>query len=1472
MDSHRKRYTGVLVVTLSLIVAAALTALFYYYKIEKNETYQNQLHFRELQRYGTLLTLSVDSFSIGIESTRRDYEELEQDKPALKSQLNKKLVGKKERELAELEDKIKKKYAEIEQQRAGKQVIDGALEIEFRQLRYQWIDSRLSIAEIKDGKSEGVVEANKQKSSYKTLIDFCIQKALYSSAKIDDGLEQCVSGYFKLVSSLQKIKFPNMHLASPEKYCNEACDSRIDIDPQNAKASLFVFEQNSKKSENSYGMVVPLEDFFTASSLVPLVMLTDNTGKRLFRAENLALGARHQGLRFENLTEVVKGATTSVASSNQPVQTQQVQFNTGMVNQSGAAGKVGTDSKSLNLLHSRYFDTELAGEPYRIFVTPWSHPQINKGEVFYLFGVQARNVLMLNKLSVSTSTVLVLLLLVLILVAFLPLLKIRLVGYSQTFSRADTHTLMLGFVILLTALSLALFHFLHYSGVKHQLDTIAREANKTMRGSFAAELKSWEHVSTLLTATGSGLNGFMGDLLFPDEFTIKYEGQDRAKQTEPEEPFEALQYWPEGVAKLYLKPDDGKPYFTENAFWSSYKQVSISRANNPLTGRSYVNDAFSCKQIEGMAYKSCDENIYIEQVLNRRDLRLNTWIGKPIFKDASAKAEDKLITIVGGQLLTFTQPVMPRYFQFLVFDNHSGEVLMHSDSRYSKIDNIYVDTDNNNLIKALVRQGNTQPEIFNAVYKGKDYRFAVSRLKENVPWTLVVMYDKAPFRMLNMLAAFFAFVLCVLLICIVYLLIRVLPKGTQFAAALIWPRKLRTFEADPSISTYIVCRFAVVLLVMLVLAILLGYYSANYLTTQYNVLNKQYVTSRFAGQYAAMENLKHTIYDGIEGSRISIKVPCFGFKTEQDNWSAECVNVNKAPPARLAQVIEQEQAQTEEGFNFINYIWQKLDLDMPLLNEFWAIATVTREAAAVSEEGKAIQITETTQGSETDNTGEPEANSSNTGNKLVVDTLSEPFTLIKTYLTFWTSVVLAIVCSGVLVLLYLLLRYWVCRRLMGLDQPPNFRISPHPPIDKAKNEGYRIYHALARILTGYKTMKKECFYVQLIRPAAAMQALINGKIDKADESLLRTAGLAGLTLHRVQEFEAAKTTGECCSDKPILALSGFETLPLEKEKRLKALAFLQQLKQQGDINLILVVEVAPLYRLTHPEAYPVPLKDEDKPTEAEVLAWSELLRDFVKIYDWVPSAREFEPKNKAVDTLLYEASAWPELERVAIEFLVYHFAVKDRELYLETQGYSIGANEDKKEVSTFCSLKQQRNFEYCAALFEALKEGRAPEEVVKSINQKWKNVSQVIDFFGTAAGAHYRYRWELCTTQERLLMINIANEHLPNPRNYIPLDHLVRRGFIFRDKGWHLVNHSFQKFVRTAEDRELVRAWVGEASESIWKYTRFPLLVLLFLLLAGLAYTATEAFQSFFGIFSAVLGAIPLVLRIFSFTRGGSLE
>lgn len=1629
MESHRKRYTGVLVVTLSLIVATALTALFYYFKIEKNETYQNQLHFRELQRYGTLLTQSVDSLSVGSKLTRSDMQESskklvrviearnqlmliqrkikeitesanhspKESEKFLQLQnevtdLQKKIIVLNDNlfsldnELSKKADAVKQVLKEVNRQLEGlersKEVVllseicqllnkiplspgeaansdeaesilkkvsaelsyfkepsqpalseslhlpekkvsedvnstpgdflkNDATNSEFIKLAneirhfsdvtnvtsafFSWINIKKTreneVAEVKKMESElnkKIIElTDEYASSLGDTIKATDKEVLrlkdneYGFKKLVDDLEleiselvgkkqgeDCIaslieSSYFSSVSrlkkscesilmnslsdeSLQKIKFPNLKLVTDQKQCGSNCDNGFSL--HKGKISLFVFDEKQKADSSPFGMIVPLDDFLQTSPLVPLIIITDGNGNRLFRAENLALSARHHGLRFENLSEVVKGAATSATSGNQPVQTQQVQLNTAMINQPAAAETAGTNNKALNLLHSRYFDTELAGEAYRIFVTPWSHPQINNGEVFYLFGVQARNVLMLNKLSVSTSTVLILMLLVVILVAFLPLLKIRLVGYSQTFSRADTHTLMLGFVILLTALSLALFHFVHYSGIKRQLDSAAIHVTNQMQANFSAELNDWLDLAEQITSKP----GFLERPDYEDYlFSSNASGGTASKR----------RYWPEGVAALELRPSDSyfrEPYFTGSAYWTSRMQFSKSRWEAPLTGRSYVNDAFSCRLMEGVSYKECNENIYIEQVLNRRDLRLNTWVGLPLFSN-NEHVSKKHIAIVGGQLLTFTKPVMPRHFQFLVFDNQSGEVLMHSDERYSKVDNIFVDTDNNNPLKSLVRQAPTSSALLNIVYKGKDSRFAVSRLDQRVPWTLVVIYDKAPLRTLNMLAAFFAFAACVATVCVSYIFVRMIPFLMSLTTMVLWPR-----QRDISVRWFLLWRLLISVVFVTLFTFTVGLKVASYLTQQYNTLDKRHIESKVYEQKAAFNDLQKTIYSDLPKSDSAGTINCIDYKDEDGSWYSACADselqsskdlikdlTSMLTKTALRRTISDANQSLSGGL--INTVWQKLDYDMSSLNELWALAVTSEKQLPVVFYG---------------NTATPPINGEDLRNGI----LSPPLSSIKAYLTFWTSVVLAIVCSGVLVLLYLLLRYWVCRRLMGLDQPPNFRISPQPPIDKAKNEGYRIYHALARILTGYKTMKKECFYVQLIRPAAAMQALINGKIDKADESLLRTAGLAGLTLHRVQECEAAKTTGECCSDKPILALSGFETLPLEKEKRLKALAFLQQLKQQGDINLILVVEVAPLYRLTHPEAYPVPLKDEDKPTEAEVLAWSELLRDFVKIYDWVPSAREFEPKNKAVDTLLYEASAWPELERVAIEFLVYHFAVKDRELYLETQGDSIGANDDKNEVSTFCSLKQQRNFEYCAALFEALKEGRAPEEVVKSINQKWKNVSQVIDFFGTAAGAHYRYRWELCTTQERLLMINIANEHLPNPRNYIPLDHLVRRGFIFRDKGWHLVNHSFQKFVRTAEDRELVRAWVGEASESIWKYTRFPLLVLLFLLLAGLAYTATEAFQSFFGIFSAVLGAIPLVLRIFSFTRGGSLE
>jgi hypothetical protein len=63
--------------------------------------------------------------------------------------------------------------------------------------------------------------------------------------------------------------------------------------------------------------------------------------------------------------------------------------------------------------------------------------------------------------------------------------------------------------------------------------------------------------------------------------------------------------------------------------------------------------------------------------------------------------------------------------------------------------------------------------------------------------------------------------------------------------------------------------------------------------------------------------------------------------------------------------------------------------------------------------------------------------------------------------------------------------------------------------------------------------------------------------------------------------------------------------------------------------------------------------------------------------------------------------------------------------------------------------------------------------------------------------------------------------------------------------GTHIINHSFERFILSAEDTKEVEQWRHEASESMWKY-----------LLA---------------ILTAVLGSIPLLFNSWRAVRGTSV-
>lgn len=101
------------------------------------------------------------------------------------------------------------------------------------------------------------------------------------------------------------------------------------------------------------------------------------------------------------------------------------------------------------------------------------------------------------------------------------------------------------------------------------------------------------------------------------------------------------------------------------------------------------------------------------------------------------------------------------------------------------------------------------------------------------------------------------------------------------------------------------------------------------------------------------------------------------------------------------------------------------------------------------------------------------------------------------------------------------------------------------------------------------------------------------------------------------------------------------------------------------------------------------------------------------------------------------------------------------------------------------------------------------------------------------------------------------------------MEHLVRRGYICRDKGWFLINTSFKEFVLNAESHDTIERWLAVANQSIWQYLRIPFFAIVIVLLAIMAYTATDAIETAIGVLSAVFALIPLAIKNFTAMKTG---
>ncbi|MEP1384354.1 MAG: hypothetical protein ABJK64_11270 [Paraglaciecola sp.] len=296
---------------------------------------------------------------------------------------------------------------------------------------------------------------------------------------------------------------------------------------------------------------------------------------------------------------------------------------------------------------------------------------------------------------------------------------------------------------------------------------------------------------------------------------------------------------------------------------------------------------------------------------------------------------------------------------------------------------------------------------------------------------------------------------------------------------------------------------------------------------------------------------------------------------------------------------------------------------------------------------------------------------------------------------------------------------------------------------------------------------------------------------------------------------------------PLIVIQGLAQSVFKRENRTQALTILKHLQQQK-IDLIIVSEVSPMLLLSQADNFPAH-DDKEAPDKRELWQWSKLLRDYAMHYYWVASKKStLTTSPDAVSMLIHESTHWPELKQIKEVFLTYHRAIK---------------------------LQQQE---------EQLKQSITEQDL--KLNDYW-SPQQIVEFFVHHARPAYRLRWEQCCTDERLTLLQLTHGAKLNPANVEAIGHLQRRGLIYRDSGWHLVNESFRQFILTAEPSSQVEKWIDKTQTSLWHSLRAPLFMLVAILFILVIFSANIAFDSVLSTLAAVLGVAPLLIQNLSSLR-----
>jgi len=141
--------------------------------------------------------------------------------------------------------------------------------------------------------------------------------------------------------------------------------------------------------------------------------------------------------------------------------------------------------------------------------------------------------------------------------------------------------------------------------------------------------------------------------------------------------------------------------------------------------------------------------------------------------------------------------------------------------------------------------------------------------------------------------------------------------------------------------------------------------------------------------------------------------------------------------------------------------------------------------------------------------------------------------------------------------------------------------------------------------------------------------------------------------------------------------------------------------------------------------------------------------------------------------------------------------------------------------------------------------------------------AEVVELVRQYGRSFYTSLWRLCTKKERVLLYRLAQGYLVNPAMAGDLTHLLERGLLRRDPIIRLPNGSFKQFIMAVESPECFEEWMGDVRASAWSVVRIPLIALIFVLSATVAYMGKETSNYVIALLGSATAIPPLLFRLF---------